>query len=90
VRNSDNNDNHDKASNAWLKVGGLFPETTGFMIAFQQQIISTSYYKKYILKDPSIAHDICRKCREQLETIQHKPAHVVHCFRAIASIITIK
>ena len=29
------------APNAWLKAAELFPKTTGFMIAIQDQIIST-------------------------------------------------
>jgi hypothetical protein len=58
------------ASNAWLKAGELFPKTTGFMIATQDQVITTNNYKKCILKDPNITNDICRKCREKSETIQ--------------------
>ena len=30
------------ASNAWPKAGKLFPESTGFMIAIKDQVISTS------------------------------------------------
>jgi hypothetical protein len=30
------------ASNAWLKAGKLFPETTGFMIVIMDQVIITS------------------------------------------------
>jgi hypothetical protein len=30
------------ASDAWLKSGELFPETTGFMIAIQDHVISTN------------------------------------------------
>jgi len=32
------------ASPAWLKAGELFPQTTGFMIAMQDQGISTNNY----------------------------------------------
>jgi hypothetical protein len=53
------------ASNAWLKAGELVPETTGFMIAIQNQASSTKYYKKHILKDPNTTNDICLKCREK-------------------------
>ncbi|XP_045492418.1 uncharacterized protein LOC123691877 [Colias croceus] len=59
------------ASNKWLKIGNLFPETEGFMIAIQDQIINTRNYRKYIIKDPTIANDKCRKCNIQSETIQH-------------------
>jgi hypothetical protein len=34
------------ASKAGLKAGKLFPETSGFMLAIQDQVISTSNYKK--------------------------------------------
>ena len=52
----DNNNNPtpdvDKmASNARLKAGQLFPETTGILIAIQDRIISTNNYTKHILKD---------------------------------------
>ena len=42
------------ASNTWLKRGELFPETEGFMIAIQDQIIYTRNYRKYIIKDPNL------------------------------------
>jgi hypothetical protein len=38
-------------SNARLKPGEIFPETTGIVIAIQDRIISTNNYKKHILKD---------------------------------------
>ena len=52
----DNNNNStpdvDKmASNARLKAGKLFHETTGILIAIQDRIISTNNYKKHILND---------------------------------------
>jgi hypothetical protein len=34
-------------SPAWLKAGEIFPETTVFMIAIQDQFIRTNNYKKY-------------------------------------------
>ncbi|VEN43616.1 unnamed protein product [Callosobruchus maculatus] len=51
--------------------GQLFPETEGFMLATQDQVIATQNYKKYIIKDPSITDDNCRKCHQQKETIDH-------------------
>jgi hypothetical protein len=54
------------ASNACLKVG-----TFGFMIAILDRIIITSNYKQYILKDPNIFSDTCRKCQEKSKAIQH-------------------
>jgi len=50
------------ALNTWLKVGELFSETTGFMIAIQDQAISNVYYKQHTLKDPDTTNSICRKC----------------------------
>ena len=58
-------------SNAWLNQGDLFPETEGFMIAIQDQVINTKNYKKYIIKDQTIKDDNCRACHTQTETIQH-------------------
>jgi len=53
------------------KSGDLFPETTGFMIAIQNQVICKSIYMQYILNDPNTTKDISRKCREKLKTIQN-------------------
>ena len=53
------------------KSGELFPETTGFMIPNQNQVIFTSNYRKYILKYPNTTNDTSRKCREKLKTIQN-------------------
>ena len=39
----------------------------GFKIAIQHQVISTN---NYIVKDPNVIKDICRKCRQKLENIQ--------------------
>ncbi|XP_045503596.1 uncharacterized protein LOC123700429 [Colias croceus] len=58
------------ASNAWLKRGELFPETEGFMLAIQDQVIDTKNYRKYIIRD-STSSDHCRHCHKQPETIQH-------------------
>ncbi|CAK1579245.1 unnamed protein product [Parnassius mnemosyne] len=59
------------ASNQWLKIGSLFPETEGFIIAIQDQVINTRNYRKYIIKDPTVLDDKCRKCHIHSETIQH-------------------
>ncbi|KAL0840474.1 hypothetical protein ABMA28_015720 [Loxostege sticticalis] len=59
------------ASNAWLGRGELFPETEGFMIAIQDQIIETRNYQKHILRTPNLPTDLCRKCISNSETIQH-------------------
>ena len=60
-----------EASNRWLETGELFPESEGFMLAIQDQVISTKNYRKYILKDTSLQNDLCRKCNNKPETIQH-------------------
>lgn len=60
-----------KESNTLLKRQELFPETKGFVIAIQDQVIPTMNYKKYIMQDPHIENDKCRKCGIASETIQH-------------------
>ncbi|XP_050549514.1 uncharacterized protein LOC126910674 [Spodoptera frugiperda] len=68
-----------KASNAWLRRGELFPETEGFMIAIQDQVIDTANYQKYIIRRPNY-NDSCRRCHGASETIQH----ITGACRAIA------
>lgn len=58
-----------QASNAWLSRGDLFPETEGFIMAIQDQVIETKNYQKYIMK--KLISDSCRKCLSAPETIQH-------------------
>ena len=60
-----------EASNKWLNVGTLFPETEGFMIAIQDQVINTNNYRKFVINDPNIETDTCRRCHQKPETIQH-------------------
>ena len=60
-----------EASHAWLSWGGVFPETEGFMLAIQDQVVHTKNYSKYIIRDPSITSDLCRRCFSKPETIQH-------------------
>ncbi|KAL0820165.1 hypothetical protein ABMA28_006098 [Loxostege sticticalis] len=59
------------ASNEWLSRGELFPETEGFMLAIQDQVIETRNYQKYIIKARNLPTDLCRKCNSASETIQH-------------------
>ncbi|XP_052756188.1 uncharacterized protein LOC128201893 [Galleria mellonella] len=59
-----------KASNAWLIHGDLFPETEAFAMAIQDQVINTKNYQKHITHT-NISVDICRRCHEAPETIQH-------------------
>ena len=51
-----------------IKAGEMFLET---MIDIKYQVLSTNYYKKYILKEANITKHTCRICREKSETIQH-------------------
>jgi len=37
---------------AWPSAGKIFPETSGFMMATQVQVITTNNYKKNILHGP--------------------------------------
>lgn len=59
-----------RASVQWLVDGNLFPETEGFMIGIQDQVIATLNYKKHIIKE-NIQNDKCRKCKAEPETIDH-------------------
>lgn len=60
-----------EASNAWLTRAGLFPETEGFMLAIQDEVIATKNYKKHIIKDRTVSNDMCRFCNKSIENIQH-------------------
>ena len=66
----DNNINKQLTYN-WLKQGLVFPETEGFILAIQDQVINTRNYRKYIMKDPTVLTDNCRKCNMFKETIDH-------------------
>lgn len=57
------------ASNMWLMCGQIYPETEGYMIAIQDNVIPTKNYRKHILKEDIT--DTCRKCGKQGETIDH-------------------
>ena len=48
----------------------MFAKTEGFLTAIQDQVIPTTNYKKYILKQPNI-DEMCRRCGKESETIQH-------------------
>ncbi|KAI5725906.1 hypothetical protein M8J77_021558 [Diaphorina citri] len=45
------------ASHAWLVNGALFPETEGFMVAIQDQVVNTKNYMKHIIKDLNVRDD---------------------------------
>lgn len=70
--NEVNQDYVDKqASNYWLTSGQMFPETEGFLMAIQDQVIPTRNYQKHIIGDQSITNDFCRYGCQTAETIQH-------------------
>lgn len=54
----------------WLTTGQLFPETEGFVLAIQDNVIATRNYRKYIINE-TIDTDVCRKCQQSRETIEH-------------------
>ena len=58
-------------SHKWLLNGNLYAETEAFMIAIQDQVIPTKNYIKYVIKDPNITDDKCRRCGNLPETIDH-------------------
>jgi hypothetical protein len=55
----------------WLRQGVIFPETEGFVLAIQDQVINTRNYRKHIMKDKTMTTDNCRKCNMYKETIDH-------------------
>lgn len=61
---------NEKASLDWLRKGHLFPETEGFVMAIQDQVVPTRNYQRYIMKQ-HIETDKCRMCGEQTESIDH-------------------
>uniref|UniRef100_H3A9J0 Reverse transcriptase n=1 Tax=Latimeria chalumnae TaxID=7897 RepID=H3A9J0_LATCH len=64
------NENIDvEVSTAWLQEGSLFPETEGFALAIQDQIVATNNYRKYIINEN--VPDKCRFCGTTNERIQH-------------------
>lgn len=60
-----------KNTYTWLQRGELHPETEGFIIAIQDQVILTKNYQKHILKDLNVTNDKCRRCQTHTETIDH-------------------
>eukprot|EP00795_Rhopilema_esculentum_P008488 gene8488-14486_t len=53
----------------WLRSAGLKAETEGFLLAAQDQTLSTRNYQANILKNG--ADPKCRYCNEQCETVDH-------------------
>jgi hypothetical protein len=64
-------ENHveNESSLLWLSAGYVYPETEGFVVAIQDQVIKTRNYEKHYLRvDVS---DRCRKCSKVGITIEH-------------------
>jgi len=59
-----NNNNNNKQN------ADLFAESEEYLTAIQDQVILRRNYKKYILKQPD-TDELCRRCGEESETIQH-------------------
>lgn len=57
------------SSTKWLVNGELYPETEGFVIGIQDNIIGTKNIRKFIHKER--IDDRCRRCQSQSETIEH-------------------
>jgi len=55
----------------WLTDGRLFPETEGFYISIQDQIVATKNFRNDIVKDTTVENDLCRWCGTKSETPQH-------------------
>ncbi|XP_073979863.1 uncharacterized protein [Rhodnius prolixus] len=82
------------ASCQWLTKGHLFPETEGFVMAMQDQVIATKAYRRWVLGE-SLVHDKCRMCNSTSESIQHivsgcsvlEPKEYLHRHNNVAKII---
>lgn len=59
-----------KASNTYLTSGYLFPETEGFLLSIQDQVVPTRTYLRAILKQ-NVPTTKCRFCNQEEESIQH-------------------
>ena len=56
---------------AWLKSPTLRPETEGFVIAAQDQVVATRNYMAHVSRVISADQDRCRACNAQGETLDH-------------------
>ena len=54
----------------WMKHTGLKGKTEGPIMAAQDQVLTTKYYSKHIIKQGTT--DRCRMCYTQPETVEHK------------------
>jgi NADH:ubiquinone oxidoreductase subunit F (NADH-binding) len=53
----------------WLKSGDIKGETESIIVAAQDQVISTNYFKNKIFKEETESK--CRLCKQHEETIDH-------------------
>ena len=56
---------------SWLQSPGLRPETEGFVIAAQEQVLGTRNFQAHISRVIPVQEDVCRKCGAVGETIDH-------------------
>ena len=56
---------------AWLKSPSLRPETEGFLIAAQEQMLDTRNFRAHILHSIPLSEDCCRMCGNRGETVDH-------------------
>lgn len=59
-----------EASNTYLRVGYLFPETEGMIVSIQDQEVNTRAYQSRII-GLNIPSESCRLCNGATESIQH-------------------
>lgn len=59
-----------QASQAWLRYGNLFLETEGFIVAIQDQVLSTKSYRRRILNQ-QLENVKCRMCGLKEESLDH-------------------
>lgn len=66
----DNQNVDSQASNTYLREGYLFAETEGALLAIQDQVVPTRYYRKHIMKQ-QVETTKCRLCGKEEESVQH-------------------
>lgn len=58
-----------KASNRWLLNREVFPESEGFMLAIQEQVIKTNNYKKNVMKDKNTTTAKRKKYHQKIRSV---------------------
>lgn len=60
-----------EASNYWLTRRDIFPEAKYFIMAIQDQVVTTKNYLKYIIRNTSMTDDKYKRYLRTSEIIQH-------------------